>query len=260
MEKPKDLEQYKKWLDEMDCDVKCGRFEKYYENVLIAVREQFLKSPFWNNLHESWDTINANYYAKTGYNLFGDRLIDTHVIIKPYLSILDKTYRKNVIFNDNWPEPPQKNGEWLLLPKIFETINDCLRTTIIVKYLDGADSILDSIEQIAKKNGLETHHDYEAKDEGYYAIHEYIIMRFEIPDFKWDTKKIDMMVEIQITTQIQGEILSIVVDWKSERFLGHAAASSTRSPFTNLIPASTRGMNLNPSNLRQLCSASLHSL
>ena len=56
------------------------------------------------------------------------------------------------------------------------------------------------------------------------------------------------------------EILSIVVDWKSERFSGQAAASSTCSPFTNLMPASTRGMNLNPSNLRHPCSASLQSL
>ena len=56
------------------------------------------------------------------------------------------------------------------------------------------------------------------------------------------------------------EILSIVVDWKSERFSGQAAASSTRSPFTNFTPASTSGMNLNPSNLRQPCSASLQSL
>jgi hypothetical protein len=56
------------------------------------------------------------------------------------------------------------------------------------------------------------------------------------------------------------EILSIVVDWKSERFPGQAAASSTCSPFTNFTPASTRGINLNPSNLRQPCSASLQSL
>ena len=60
--------------------------------------------------------------------------------------------------------------------------------------------------------------------------------------------------------QAGAEILSIVVDWKSERFSGQAAASSTRSPFTNFTPASTSGMNLNPSNLRQPCSASLQSL
>ncbi len=59
---------------------------------------------------------------------------------------------------------------------------------------------------------------------------------------------------------VHEEILSIVVDGKSERFSGQAAASSTRSPFTNLIPASTRGMYLNPSNLRHPCSASLQSL
>ena len=59
---------------------------------------------------------------------------------------------------------------------------------------------------------------------------------------------------------VLAEILSIVVDWKSERFSGQAAASSTRSPFTNFTPASTSGMNLNPSNLRQPCSASLQSL
>ena len=40
------------------------------------------------------------------------------------------------------------------------------------------------------------------------------------------------------------EILSIVVDWKTERFFGYAAASSTCSPFTNFIPASTSEMSL----------------
>ena len=40
------------------------------------------------------------------------------------------------------------------------------------------------------------------------------------------------------------EILSIVVDWKTKRIFGYAAASSTCSPSTNLIPASTSEMSL----------------
>jgi len=56
------------------------------------------------------------------------------------------------------------------------------------------------------------------------------------------------------------EILSIIVDWEVERFLGQAAAPLTRFPFTNLIPASTRGMYLDPSSLRHPFSASLQSL
>ena len=56
------------------------------------------------------------------------------------------------------------------------------------------------------------------------------------------------------------EILSIVVDWISGRLPGQAATSSTCSPFTNFIPASTRWINLNPVSLCQPCSASLQSL
>jgi len=56
------------------------------------------------------------------------------------------------------------------------------------------------------------------------------------------------------------EILPIVVDGKMKRLLDYAAASLTCTPFTNLLPASTRGMSLKPSSLRQLFSASLDSL
>lgn len=223
MDKPKDIKEYTKWLDGIQSDYNCKKFQKYYENVMYSAKAQFLESEFWRTLQSKWDIINADYYAKTGYSLFAEKL--TNIYIKPYESVIDKTYRKNIVQNENWPDPPKKIGEWILLGNCLSIINDCLRTTIVVKYLDGAEFILKNIEEIAKNIGINTHYDFEAKDEGYYAIHEYLVINFEIPDMKWDTKKIEMKVEIQITTQIQDTIKKLTHQYYEKRRIDTSTVS-----------------------------------
>ncbi|MGB2841354.1 MAG: hypothetical protein WBC40_02565 [Halobacteriota archaeon] len=57
----------------------------------------------------------------------------------------------------------------------------------------------------------------EAREEGYYAAHLYTKHRFEIPKVTWDTEKIDISIEIQITTQLQEGIQKLLRKYYEER-------------------------------------------
>ena len=194
-----------KKIEEYDSD----KYKRYYNNVMQSVKQQFLNSAFWTDLLAKWDSINQEYLEKTKYNLFAERL--ETVFVKPYSSMFDKTFRKNIVQNNFWPNEP-KDG-WIYPLDCFEHLNDLLRTTIIVKYLDGAEFVLAKIKDMAESNNYDFRCDYEAKEKGYYAIHAYIKPLFEIEEMNWDSRKIYLEVEIQITTQIQDTIKKLTHEY-----------------------------------------------
>jgi ppGpp synthetase/RelA/SpoT-type nucleotidyltranferase len=51
--------------------------------------------------------------------------------------------------------------------------------------------------------GLPFQVDFEAREEGYYAAHVYTQYPCQIPKEDWDVEKVEAIVEIQITTQLQ---------------------------------------------------------
>lgn len=212
-EKPENVSKYLEILYKDSKGNDINRFKKYYENVMLNVRNQFYSSNFWTELKKEWGNINQEYYAKTHFHLFAEEV--TEVFIKPYDSMVDKTFRKNVVLNNNWPNEPEKG--WIDPSYPFEKLNDLLRTTIIVKYLDGAEFVLKKIEELALKNNYNFRCDYEAKDKGYYAIHAYISPTFEIQNLFWDTENKKIQVEIQITTQIQDTIKKLTHEYYEKR-------------------------------------------
>lgn len=213
MYKPVTIDKYWEWLKDNFSLSSSSLYERYYNTVMTYVENQFCSSDFWNELSNKWDTLNQEYFAKTNYNLFAEKL--ERVYIKPYESMVDKTFRKNILLNNDFPNEP-KNG-WIYPDNPFEQLNDLLRTTIIVKYLDGAEFILEKLREFAEKSNYEFRSDYEAKDKGYYAIHAYIRPEFEVPDINWDTKKIHLWIEIQITTQIQDTIKKLTHKYYEKR-------------------------------------------
>ena len=213
MWKPETVDDYWKWLhQEFNID-NSTKHEKYYNTVMNSVERQFYNSCFWKELLSKWEAIDQEYFATTGFNLFFDKL--KQVYIKPYESMVDKTFRKNVVVNKNWPEKPEDG--WIYPNEPFELLNDLLRTTIIVKYLDGGEFILRKIEELANKCGYKFRYDYEAKDKGYYAIHAYVRPQFEIENVNWDTRKVYIWIEIQITTQIQDTIKKLTHEYYEKR-------------------------------------------
>lgn len=205
-QKPESIEDYKLWINSLRSKdpIDFNIYSNYYNSVMDSIEKQFLGSNFWYNFSNKFENFNSDYYSKSNYQLLTSE--KPKIFTKSFDSFLYKTFRKNVIFNDNWPNPPTKYNDWIFPENWFRLINDILRTTIVVKYLDGVEFILEKLKEETITQNLPFYFDYEAKEEGYYAVHTYTTMNFEIPDLSWTTKMTEIKVEIQITTQIKDVI------------------------------------------------------
>jgi hypothetical protein len=208
--KPVTIDEYKKWLKEKHGLNISVKEQRYYDSVTARLKADFEKSEIWVKLGKSFAEYNDIYRLKTGYPLMRDNQA-LSLLVKPFDSFILKTYRKNILDNKNWPNEPA-NG-WILPKNWFSRINDVVRTLIEVKYLDGVGFIEEQITATCKQFGNRSNAFYEAREEGYYAAHIYIQQEFEIPKIDWNTEKITVSVEIQITTQLQEVIRKLLHDY-----------------------------------------------
>jgi len=208
-DKPEDLNKYKEWLKK-EHKIEITSLDKtYYESVSNKIKQEFEKSELWETLIGKLKTYNDEYYIKKdGYQLLTNRESVPTLNLKSYNSFFLKTYRKNVLDNSNWPNPP--NVGWILPDDWYLYINDIVRTELIVKYLDGVEFLIEKLDLLCKEFTSTCRPDYEAKEEGYYAVHVYTKQNVEIPMRDWRTKKIDVDIEIQITTQLQENIRKLI--------------------------------------------------
>jgi hypothetical protein len=209
-------EGYAEWL-KTDCghiiDV---RATQRYEAATAIIQDAFRRSPFWGSLLQRLPDWDAQYQIDTGYVLFGGPTPAPEINRKPYESFLLKTFRKNVTTNAAWPDHPPDG--WLFPPECLPRINDNVRTRLVARYLDGVKYIADSALALASEQSLEAQVDYEAKEDGYYAAHLYVIMEFQIPTKEWDLEKVAVPIEIQITTQVQDLIQRLLhIDYTQRR-------------------------------------------
>jgi hypothetical protein len=199
-EKPKDVASYCHWLKktlQIEFD---ARARRYYETVVAKAIADISKSELWLKLKADLTNIAQAYYLKTGYHLFvSDGLPD--LVTKPFDSLIDKTFRKNVVQNRNWPKSPQDG--WVLPDCWYSKVNDLVRTCFVVKYLDGVNFLVAELEARARTAGYKDRTYFEAREEGYYAAHFYFRFPCDIPKEDWDTKEENMSVELQVTTQLQ---------------------------------------------------------
>lgn len=200
MEKPKNIEEYKKWLkDEMSIIIN-SKIENHYESIANKIKADFQKSKVWSDIISQLNDFNTKYLAKTNYQLLVNDF-KPELVTKSFASFFEKTFRKNIVFNKKFPEPPF-NG-WITPENWIDNTNDILRTFFVVKYLDGVEFLMNRIQDTFKSNSLKYNNAFEARDEGYYAVHIYTHYEFEIPKRDWDTEQKEISVELQITTQLQ---------------------------------------------------------
>jgi hypothetical protein len=86
-----------------------------------------------------------------------------------------------------------------------------------VKYFDGVDYLTEKIKNLCIKHNIDIKVHKEAREEGYYAAHLYIRMDFEIPKIDWDTERIEALIEIQITTQLQEVIRRLLHNYYEKK-------------------------------------------
>ena len=109
-QKPENMKEYLKWLRKTHGVRISRRTEIYYESVTSKVKLDFEKSVFWRELTENLAHFDSEYLLQTGYNLLTNSRPE--LCAKPFKSFLLKTFRKNILENERWPDEPE--GGWIL--------------------------------------------------------------------------------------------------------------------------------------------------
>ncbi|HCG63239.1 MAG: hypothetical protein A2Y31_04125 [Spirochaetes bacterium GWC2_52_13] len=203
-QKPQDIDEYCSWINQHKDSLPYSRTKNYYEDVMQSILTQMKGKPFWTKFLEMKEDYELEYKSRKEFDLFSKEKVE--IVTKSFDSVVDKTFRKNVIKNDKWLPDPDKCENVILLHEAFKKLNDCIRTRLVVKYLDGVTFVVDKLMSLAKAHGIEARVDYEAKEKGYYAAHVYIYEIFNIPPLDYEASKEQVKFEIQITTQIQDTI------------------------------------------------------
>jgi hypothetical protein len=214
--KPKNLDEYRKWLRDKHGVIISDRTRAYYDSVTKKVKTDFEQSDCWSQMIGNLNEYEAEYLMKTHYPLFigGSK---PELLLKPYESFLLKTYRINVLDNKNWSNEPADG--WVLPDNWYTKIHDILRTLLVVKYLDGVEFMIDKMRSFFALQGTTCRVILEAREEGYYAAHLYTSHQFEIPKITWDTERVNVTLEIQITTQLQEVIRKLLHKYYEEKRL-----------------------------------------
>jgi len=213
-DRPQNIQEYKKWLKDKHNIVISNTTKDRYISVSYLIKEDFEKSDFWIQLINELSLYDQEYLKEKKYRLLIPNF-SPKLDIKTFDSFLLKTFRKNILENKKWPDPPI--DDWCFPDNWFIKINDIIRTKFIVKYLDGVDYLFEKIEELSVKYDKEIKKYYSARWEGYYALHSYIFDEFEISKPTPGTERIKIPIEIQITTQIQDVIYQLLHNYYEEK-------------------------------------------
>jgi hypothetical protein len=210
-EAPPDFEQYPAWLaiQGFNYDVESSR----YEAAARRIQEDFESSTFWSDLDAFLSRSEAEYVRRTDYPLLAQS--GPKLVRKPWMSFWHKTFRVNILNNLNWPGEP--DGGWLLPGNWFERVHDVVRTTMVVKYLDGVESLSNAIVRYAEENSHACSLEMEARDTGYYAGHLHLRRMVAIPEVDWSETTREVQLEIQVTTQLQEVMTKLTHRYYEER-------------------------------------------
>lgn len=198
--KPSNIDEFKYWLNTSLGFKVDDSYIYYYNTVTKQLKNDFEESDYWKKASSELAEINDRYYMDKHVQLLSASETPK-ILIKSLDSLIIKAYRKNILNNDNFPNEP--NGGWITPDNWFESINDIIRTTITVKYLDGVQFVVDALASFSKNLGLSFTSSFEAREEGYYAAHSGVLFPSSIPDRNFEQRTKNFNIEIQVTTQIQ---------------------------------------------------------
>lgn len=205
-QKPRNEDEFVKWM-EAKFGVQNELAKSYYESNAARLLRAFQEHPFWKIIGErlkEWDT---EYYKDKGVHLISTSDLPV-VVSKPYKSLLNKVYRKDCLNNKAFPNEPEKG--WVCPVTWFDKIHDIIRTSFIVRYLDGVKYLDQKLVQVANDAGCQYSCSYEAHDDGYYAAHVAVVLELAIVGMDWQETNHQIEVEIQITTELQEMVKNLL--------------------------------------------------
>jgi ppGpp synthetase/RelA/SpoT-type nucleotidyltranferase len=214
---PKTISEYKDWAIKaievnFDSNDTKTNFEVNSSNLLNTVTNH----PFYKEIDQFLQQCASEYSQKFGEKLFMDGP-SVPLITKTYDSMVNKSFRYNVLWNPHIPSPPYPKSsppnDWLIPNNWFSRVNDIVRTRIVCNYIDGPKFLVSKFKQYAKEHQLKKPRSYsQQKDVGYYAYHTYIKFPTGIM-LGPKGAKVESELEIQITTMLQQVLNNITHDF-----------------------------------------------
>ena len=223
------LEEYIRWYnEEFDQVLDGGQSAQWYRQVTDAGSAGLERSEFWKELQEalpSWDT--AFKLAHKNHELLASSDRPTAIGIKTYESAVNKSYRKNRLENERWPDPPEPppytasevpedNAEdvrrWYGPHNWLTDFPDIFRIRLVVSYFDGVRHLAEKVKELAERTTQHTPQLHlRAQQDGYHAAHLLVYHELTIDDFRTrEFVSSRVSLEIQITTDIQAKIITML--------------------------------------------------
>lgn len=205
--KPKGIDEYIEWASkELNSLFSDPRIKRLYETNINNIFNAVSQHPFFVGFSSKAKEWENEYFQRTKAELFRDRN-SPELITKPYDSVVEKTYRQNVLWNKAFPNSP-KNG-WYDHQNIYHKINDLVRGCLVCRFIDGPAIVANAIEAYTKVSGLSSRQYSQEREDGYYAFHVYITFPVSVFNIDWNEIQIKAEVEIQVTTQLQEVLRSL---------------------------------------------------
>lgn len=199
--KPATLSEYLEWAKStLHADFTEDQSRSLYDVNVQTAFNTVAQHPFFIHLGTRLHAWSLEYEAATHSHLLmsGDA---PRLLMKPFASAVNKSFRTNVLWNRGFPRPP-KHG-WVTPANLFSYFNDSIRTTLVCKFIDGPGTIVQHLEQYAKETNILSRWYTQARDDGYYAYHFYVTIEVNFYDASWRVQRLPLTVEIQVTTQLQ---------------------------------------------------------
>jgi len=204
-ERPDDVAAFLSWGRNTEiCEIDSVA-RNHYSTVVLTVKSQIQQSKLWTELLESIERTSQEYYLATSYKLFpSDEAKKPELVTKSVDSVVEKCFRKDILLNQLWPEPPQDG--WVNPHNWFTSISDNVRTQFVVKYLDGVETLVECLRDFFQSRGIELSVKYHARDYGYYSVHLVFFIEQEVPGKAFTTETLQFPIEVQIRTELQDVI------------------------------------------------------
>ena len=198
------FDNYTEWmLREQGVDLIGGVERRHYDVASSQMCDQFEQSPVWQGIGAAYRDWDDEYYARTGHHLYPHGELPG-LLVKPFDSVVDKSYRWNIANNANWPEPPDDG--WVLPENWLARFNDVVRTCFVVNFLDGVAYLSGRLQGLCEQERVHGESRFVASDDGYYAHHLSVNSSFSVVTKSWRPETLKSQVELQITTQIKAAI------------------------------------------------------
>ena len=215
---------YEKFWD----DLESGKAERWHGLVTRLGQSTLEDSQFWqqmqNTLHD-WDV--AFKVSHEGYRLLERELQPDRILRKSFQSTLNKTFRRNVLENANWPDPPIRRpstasqsteidpddpSRWYGPSNWLVDFSDIFRVRLTTTYFDGVRFLAERVKELADQTtDVRPKLEFKASLDGYHAAHILSYHSLDIYDYEnSDPGTVQVTLEVQVVTTIQETILNML--------------------------------------------------